>query len=204
MTFTVPAAIDTTAPSVTITSPTSSGAHTAASGTLALAGSAGDNVGVTQVSWATDRGASGVAAGTTAWSIASVPLEGGTTVITVTARDAGNNTSNATLTVTWAGAAPGPATLISPSGPLSTNPPTFTWAAVAGATHYQLWVNDSSQAPRINATYTADAAGCASGTGTCAISPGVGLAPGPGHWWIRPSNAVGTGPWSIAAPLTVP
>ena len=39
--------------------------------TLALSGTASDNVGVTQVSWANDRGGSGNASGTTSWSVSS-------------------------------------------------------------------------------------------------------------------------------------
>ena len=42
----------------------------------------------------------------------------GTTVLTVTARDAENNTASATLTVTFM--APGAATLISPTGTIAT------------------------------------------------------------------------------------
>ena len=109
----MPAAPDTTAPTVAVTTPTSTGTYAATSGTLAVSGTASDNVGVTQVSWTTDRGASGVATGTTAWSIAAVPLGAGTTVITVTARDAANNTASATLTVTFTlPLPPGAATLL--------------------------------------------------------------------------------------------
>jgi hypothetical protein len=99
MTFTVQQS-DTTKPSVTITTPTGDATFAAKAATLSLAGTASDNVGVTQVLWATDKGASGVATGTAAWSIPSVAVAAGTTVITVTARDAAGNTSTDTLTVT--------------------------------------------------------------------------------------------------------
>jgi hypothetical protein len=203
--FTVAAGTsDTTAPTITITTPTSTGPYNATSGTLAVGGTAADNLAVTQVNWSTNQGASGVASGTTAWSIAAVPLAAGTTVITVTARDAANNTKAATLSVTWTPSTPGAATLVSPTGTLTNATATFTWTAVSGATEYQLWVNDGSQAPRINTTYTAAAAGCASGTGTCSIGPGITLAPGSGHWWIRASNSAGAGPWSAAMAFSVP
>jgi hypothetical protein len=203
--MTVPAAVDVTMPVVAITSPTSTGLYTATAATLALSGLASDNVGVTQVTWTTPGGASGAATGTTAWSIASVPLAVGTTVITVTARDGANNTATTTLTVTYTALSPpGAATLLAPSGTLATSTPTFSWTAVNSATEYQLWVNDANMGAKINATYTAAAAGCAAGTGTCSVSPGIALASGVGAWWIRPFNGAGAGPWGAGLSFTVP
>jgi len=92
---------DTTAPTVAISSPVSTGTFTAGATPLAIGGTAADNVAVTQVTWTNDRGGSGTAAGTTNWSIAGVALQSGVNVITVTARDAASNTSTATLTVTY-------------------------------------------------------------------------------------------------------
>ena len=92
---------DTTAPSVTISSPTSSATYTTSSGTLSLGGSASDNVGVTQISWSNNRGGSGTASGTTSWSVGSITLQSGSNVITVTARDAANNLNTDVLTVTY-------------------------------------------------------------------------------------------------------
>ena len=93
-------AADTTAPSLGITSPTSSPTFVATGPSLALGGTASDNVGVTQVTWMNDRGGSGTAAGTTSWSVGAVALQAGTNVITVTARDAAGNSRQASLTVT--------------------------------------------------------------------------------------------------------
>ncbi len=202
MTFTVPATADTMAPTVAVTTPTSTGTYTATSATVAVSGTASDNVGVTQVSWTTNRGGSGVATGTTAWSIASVPLGSGTTILTVTARDAANNTASATLTVTY-NSPPAAATLLAPTGTIATATPSFSWTAVSNATEYQLWVNDASTAAKIFITYPAAAVGCGAGTGTCTVSPGVTLAAGAAMWWIRTSNAVG-GTWSAAMAITVP
>jgi hypothetical protein len=61
-------------------------------------------VGVTQVTWSNNRGGSGTAIGTASWS-ASVALQSGSNVLTVTARDAAGNTSTDTLTVTYTPAA---------------------------------------------------------------------------------------------------
>jgi hypothetical protein len=94
-------AADTTVPAVSITGPTSSATFTTGTSPLALSGTASDNVGVTQVTWTNDRGGSGTATGTTAWSVSAITLQSGANVLTVTARDAAGNTSTDTLTVTY-------------------------------------------------------------------------------------------------------
>ncbi len=134
-----------------------------------------------------------------------MPLGEGTTILTVTARDAADNTAVTTLTVTYSSSLPpGAATLFAPTGTIATMTPTFSWAAVSGATEYLLWVNDASTGAKINITYTAAAVGCGAGTGTCTVSPGVTLAHGAALWWILTSNAAGPGPWSTAVGFTVP
>ena len=82
---------DTTAPSLTITSPSSGTVSTTAS-SITIAGTANDNVGVTLVSWATNFGSAGAASGTTAWS-AAIPLLIGNNSVTVRAYDAAGNVS---------------------------------------------------------------------------------------------------------------
>ena len=98
VTYTAP---DTTAPVATITTPTSVTTFTASTTPLTVGGTASDAVGVTQVTWANDRGGSGTAIGTTSWSASGITLLGGSNVITITARDAAGNTSTDTLTVTY-------------------------------------------------------------------------------------------------------
>ena len=95
------AAGDTTAPAVSITTPTSVATYTTSTTPVTVGGTASDAVGVTQVTWANDRGGSGTAIGTTSWSITGITLQSGANVITVTARDAANNTSTDSLTVTY-------------------------------------------------------------------------------------------------------
>ena len=68
---------------------------------MSLGGTAGDNVGVTQVTWGNDRGGSGTASGTTSWTVSGIVLQTGTNVVTVTARDAANNTTTDTVTITY-------------------------------------------------------------------------------------------------------
>jgi hypothetical protein len=96
---------DTTAPSLTISSPTPNSTLTTGNPTLTLAGTAADNVGVTQVSWANNRGSSGVATGTTSWVTGPITLQSGSNILTVSARDAANNRTTKTLTVTLTTAA---------------------------------------------------------------------------------------------------
>jgi hypothetical protein len=76
------------------------GAHVTKGDTVSLAGTSSDEVGVTDVVWANNRGGSGSANGKTNWTIANVALQPGVNVITVTARDAAGNAANATLSVT--------------------------------------------------------------------------------------------------------
>jgi len=92
---------DTTPPKVTITSPTSNPTYSTSSSPLSIGGTASDNVGVTKVTWSNDRGGSGTCSGTTSWSASGITLYSGQNVITLTARDAANNTGKDTLTVTY-------------------------------------------------------------------------------------------------------
>jgi putative Ig domain-containing protein len=99
-TFTWTITQDTTAPVIVITAPTSATTFATVADTVALGGTATDLVGVTQVTWANNRGGSGTAAGTSSWSVPAIALLGGSNVITVTARDADGNTATAAITVT--------------------------------------------------------------------------------------------------------
>ena len=92
--------VDTAAPVVTISSPTSAATYSTAAATVSLSGTASDSVGVTQVMWVNNRGGSGTASGATSWTVPSIALQTGANVLTVTARDAAGNTKTASITVT--------------------------------------------------------------------------------------------------------
>jgi hypothetical protein len=92
------------------------------------------------------------------------------------------------------GGHPGTATLLSPSD-TSTNPITYTWEAVHGATWYRLWVNDQT-GNRIQTWYTAEQCDCAAGEDTCFIESSTSLSSGECTWWIRTWNEKGYGEWS--------
>ena len=68
---------DISAPSVTITSPTSNSTYSTNISYLSIGGTASDDVGVTQVTWSNSRGGSGTCTGTTSWSTNNISLSGG-------------------------------------------------------------------------------------------------------------------------------
>lgn len=90
-------AVDITPPSIVISSPSTSSVATT-SDFVTLSGVASDDFGVTSVTWAAN-GNSGVAAGTTNWSVV-VGIPTGTSMITVTAHDAAGHTTSGAITVT--------------------------------------------------------------------------------------------------------
>ena len=100
--------------------------------------------------------------------------------------------------------APGIATLVSPTGATATSTPTYTWNAVPGATQYYVWVANPIGNPKIMQWHTSTECGCASGTGTCSITPTTALTVGPATWWIQTNNTYGLGPWSAPMDFTVP
>jgi YD repeat-containing protein len=91
---------DTSPPSISITVPTSDPSFTTSNAAIDLSGTAADNVGVSLITWANDRGGIGTATGTTFWTISGVHLQPGANAITVTAYDAAGNMGAATVAVT--------------------------------------------------------------------------------------------------------
>ncbi len=89
---------DRLAPTLTIISPALTTFSTSAA-SLLVRGTARDNIGVTQVSFANSTGAQGLTQGIANWQ-ASVPLVVGINRITIQARDAAGNTATRTLVVT--------------------------------------------------------------------------------------------------------
>ena len=92
---------DTEDPSVTITSPTSGSTYSTSSTPISLAGTASDNVGLTSVSWSSNRGYNGSCSGTTNWNCSAITLLSGSNVITVSAYDAAGNDGTDVLSVTY-------------------------------------------------------------------------------------------------------
>lgn len=91
---------DTETPQVVITNPAVS-PHTNSAGTIAVSGTASDNVALSQVTWTNNRGGSGNATGTSGWTVSSITLKGGENVITITAIDTSGNLGTAVVTVIY-------------------------------------------------------------------------------------------------------
>ena len=89
---------DTAAPVLVVSSP-SGDTVTTSRLYIDMSGSASDDTGVEQVTWKSNRGGSGVADGTTQWTMDSILLRYGTNVITLTATDAAGNATSVTRTV---------------------------------------------------------------------------------------------------------
>ncbi|MDE3068084.1 MAG: hypothetical protein KGJ60_11110 [Verrucomicrobiota bacterium] len=86
---------------IAITSPTTASNYTTASSSVNLGGTASDALGIARVAWSNNRGGSGTASATTAWTANGIALQSGTNVITVTAYDTVSNTAQAVLTVIY-------------------------------------------------------------------------------------------------------
>jgi hypothetical protein len=101
------------------------------------------------------------------------------------------------------GASLGSAALVAPQGDITVATPKYSWNAVASASWYYLWVNDSS-GNVIKQWYRASEVGCGSGSGTCSMTHATALNQGAGQWWVQTWNAAsGYGPWSSAMSFDV-
>lgn len=91
--------IDLIAPTISIVSPSSSGSYQTAAGSVSVSGLASDNVGLTDVTWRSNGGASSSATGLQNWEAADIVLAPGDNTIEVTASDAAGNTESAQIVV---------------------------------------------------------------------------------------------------------
>jgi hypothetical protein len=89
---------DTTAPVISITTPSGTSAYTTLA-TYPVSGTANDNVAVASVTWVTSTGNTGTATGTTNWS-AHIPLLQGYNQVTVRATDTSGNSSYRSILIT--------------------------------------------------------------------------------------------------------
>jgi len=92
---------DVNPPSIVITSPTGFSSYSTKSATINLSGIASDDRRLVRVTWSSDQGGSGLAIGSTEWSISDIQLQQGDNVITVTAKDLAGNSANDSITVTY-------------------------------------------------------------------------------------------------------
>jgi hypothetical protein len=171
------------APTLSIVTPTANATYSTGQATLNLAGTAGDDIGVTQVTWATDKGASGVAAGTTAWTIANVPLAWGQTVVTVTAKDQAGNSKSDVLTVTRLDATVPTIDITSPVATAnhSTSAPTLALGGTAA---------DNTGVTQVTWSNSKGGGGSANGTSSWSVA-GINLQPGSNVLTVTAKDAAG-------------
>ncbi len=89
---------DLESPTLRITTPNMTTVNTNL-GAVNVAGTAADNLRVASVTWRSNRGLAGTAAGTANWTIAGLPVLTGRNEITVTAADEAGNVSNTGLLI---------------------------------------------------------------------------------------------------------
>jgi hypothetical protein len=108
------------------------------------------------------------------------------------------------ISVAGASGTPAAPSLVSPSGTIATTTPTYTWNASAGATSYQVLVQNT-QGVAVNVTVSATAAGCGSGTGTCSTTPSTALAAHTAYsWFVKAANSQGVSDWSAGLSIRTP
>ena len=95
------AVVDNQPPTINITSPNANNRYDTDLNRVSIAGTSSDNYEVARVSWSTNNGRSGTAIGTDPWIVNDIPLTQGNNVITVTAYDSANNSSQDSLTVNY-------------------------------------------------------------------------------------------------------
>jgi len=186
-TWTMTTGADTTPPSISITAPLiGEGGYTSNTSSISMTGTSSDNVGVTQVTWTNSLGGSGTATGTTSWS-ASIPLKGGTNVITITARDAAGNTGNASRSVTYTAPA------------VDTTPPTISITTPTSASSYTsttasiaIGGTSSDNVGVTQVTWTNSLGGSGTATGTTSWSAGsIALLGGTNVITVKARDAAG-------------
>lgn len=97
---------DTVGPTLSISTPVAAGGtFDCPAMYVNVTGTASDNTAVALVRWSNSAGGSGIAQGTTSWSVSNLPLQWGTNEITVTAVDNGGLETQGRITVQFVGPA---------------------------------------------------------------------------------------------------
>jgi hypothetical protein len=186
---------------------------TTSASSIALSGTASGGSGLVQVGWTTSQGATGTAQGASNWSIAAVPLSGGANVITVTARDSGQNQASHSVTVTSLPPTSLPTTPLQPPTPAPSPPakpgsgpdivapsirilsPAMTYTATsASSIVISGTARDNVGVARITWASSTGASGAASGTDTWNTGP-VPLYVGTTTITISATDSAGNTAW---------
>ena len=102
-------------PSISFTIPSKNPTYAASSSPINIGGAASDEIGLVMVTWANDKGGSGICSGTEKWSANNVALVPGVNNITATAKDSGGYTTSATLMITLTDVKPPTITITDPT-----------------------------------------------------------------------------------------
>jgi hypothetical protein len=190
---------------ISLTIQTPSGANLQTTGaTEAVSGIVSNAAGSPSVTWQTDHGQAGAATGTSAWSIAAVPLLTGENTITVSAVDSNHQTATGavqiTRTVTGTTPTPTPPPPAGPTGP-DTLPPTLSIQSPASTIVQtgQSTINVSGMASDnvgvSQVTWQNTLLGSGSATGTTNWSASIAVYPGTNTLIIRAYDAAGNSSW---------
>lgn len=180
----------TTPLAVAITSPASA-TVTTSSTTLAAAGSVTGGSDPVQVTWASNRGPAGVAAGSRLWSVAALPLSAGTNVFTITATDARQVRATRTLTVEQQAASARDTT---PPAIAVTNPASSTVLTTGATITMRGTASDNVGVARVEWSNSGGSSGIATGTTSWEISS-VPLIKGYNSIMVKARDAAGNSTW---------
>ncbi len=169
VTYTIP---DTTAPSISISSPTMDDNLDTSNSSVNLGGVASDNKGVTRVLWSNSAGAGGTATGTDTWSTGDISLFEGNNLVIVIALDAAGNEATDIISVTYTAPDPTPPSVSISSPTSGTSFETTSSSIGIGGT-----ASDNKGVTRVTWSNSRGGNGTASGTDNW-MAAGIVLAEG--------------------------
>ncbi len=92
---------DITAPNLAIAIPSANPAYTTSEGAVTIGGTVSDDTAVTELTWVNEGGGTGSIIISANWQYADIPLTRGSNLLTITARDAANNSTTASITIDY-------------------------------------------------------------------------------------------------------
>ncbi len=176
---------DTTAPVVSINSPSTGASYDTSAATVNIGGTASDNRGITEVVWSNAAGGSGTATGTDNWTAGDITLVEGGNAITVTARDAAGNEASATMTVTYTAF-----DTTSPSVSISNPTTAASYATTSATIDLSGAASDDRGVTLVGWSNAAGGSGTATGTDNWSVS-GIALVEGSNVITVSARDAAG-------------
>ncbi len=163
---------------------------------ISVSGTTSGGVGNVQVSWATNYATSGMALGSSNWTIAAIPLSVGDNVITITATDSQQTRASRTLKVTRLANTPQPGTPDATAPSLTITSPGATTVSTSLSTIVLSGTTkDNVGVTRVTWTSSTGGSGTASGGATSWKTPVIPLYVGTTTIVIRAFDAAGNASW---------